>query len=536
MHLMTQSESFTLCDADIDAFSEWLNNILPDAGLDRKNCLRVRLLAEELLLRLQEHLGTETPFSASLNVRFKRAALRIEAAGAAFNPLGETAQALGGWNSSLLTAVGLSPRYSYIGEKNILRLPLPQKHMNPVLKMHLFLLAGIVLGVLGLWLLPQDFRETYCGEALTPAFEIWSRILNAASGPIIFFMALTTILNTSSINRQGGSSTRVIGRYLVITFLMIAAALTIAAPFFSAAQIGKTAPTLPWQEMISDLFPSNIVDPLLKSNTPQLLLLATALATALIAADDHAKRLRRGVREINVIGSLLARGLSQMIPFVAGLFLCLEIWNRRVQILIGMWKPLALSFGVAAMLALLMLLWFSVRMRVGLFTAVKKLWKPFWLALCGAPVDETIESAETVCASQLGIDRGFAKICLPQGMVLFMPISAVGTLIFTLYLLNVYQIHLDTVWLVITVLLIEFLFVATPPVPGANLLAFAAMFSWLSIPGEAILDAMIFDILFGYLASAANLTLLQTETAQQAKRLGFLQLEILRRPYSEKTR
>ena len=186
--------------------------------------------------------------------------------------------------------------------------------------------------------------------------------------------------------------------------------------------------------------------------------------------------------------------------------------------------------------SLLMLLWFSVRMRVGLFTAVKKLWKPFWLALCGAPVDKTIESAETVCASQLGIDRGFAKICLPQGMVLFMPISAVGTLIFTLYLLNVYQIHLDTVWLVITVLLIEFLFVATPPVPGANLLAFAAMFSWLSIPGEAILDAMIFDILFGYLASAANLTLLQTETAQQAKRLGFLQLKILRRPYSEKTR
>ncbi len=50
MHLMTQSEAFTLCDADIDAFSEWLNNILPDAGLDRKNCLRVRLLALLMLL------------------------------------------------------------------------------------------------------------------------------------------------------------------------------------------------------------------------------------------------------------------------------------------------------------------------------------------------------------------------------------------------------------------------------------------------------------------------------------------------------
>ena len=71
---------------------------------------------------------------------------------------------------------------------------------------------------------------------------------------------------------------------------------------------------------------------------------------------------------------------------------------------------------------------------------------------------------------------------------------------------------------------------ASPPVPGANLLAYAAMFSWFGIPNDAFLDAMLFDIVFGFLASAQNITMLQMETALQARRLGLLDTEILRRP------
>ena len=74
------------------------------------------------------------------------------------------------------------------------------------------------------------------------------------------------------------------------------------------------------------------------------------------------------------------------------------------------------------------------------------------------------------------------------------------------------------------------LFVATPPVPGANLLAYVVFFNWLDIPSEALMDAMIFDIVFGILAGAGNQLLLQFELILQAERIGILNKKVLGQP------
>ncbi len=70
---------------------------------------------------------------------------------------------------------------------------------------------------------------------------------------------------------------------------------------------------------------------------------------------------------------------------------------------------------------------------------------------------------------------------------------------------------------------------ATPPVPGANLLAYIIIFGQLGIPGKALIDAMIFDILFGIFASAANQTVLQMDLIIQADKIGLLDLKKLRK-------
>jgi len=59
-------------------------------------------------------------------------------------------------------------------------------------------------------------------------------------------------------------------------------------------------------------------------------------------------------------------------------------------------------------------------------------------------------------------------------------------------------------------------------VPGANLLAYVVFFSALKIPKEALMDAMIFDIVFGIFAGAGNQFLLQLELLWEAKRIGLL--------------
>ena len=70
---------------------------------------------------------------------------------------------------------------------------------------------------------------------------------------------------------------------------------------------------------------------------------------------------------------------------------------------------------------------------------------------------------------------------------------------------------------------------AAPPVPGASLLTYMMLFSELGIPEFMLISAMVFDILFGIFASAANQTMLQLDLIHQADQIGLLDKDCLRK-------
>ena len=118
---------------------------------------------------------------------------------------------------------------------------------------------------------------------------------------------------------------------------------------------------------------------------------------------------------------------------------------------------------------------------------------------------------------------------LPYGLVLFMPVSVIGTMVFIIYAAIQFHADISVLWLVTAAVLGVVLFVATPPVPGANLLAYIAIFTQLGIPKDALIAAMIFDVLFGLFACAANQTMLQMELILQADRISLLNRQNLNR-------
>ena len=68
---------------------------------------------------------------------------------------------------------------------------------------------------------------------------------------------------------------------------------------------------------------------------------------------------------------------------------------------------------------------------------------------------------------------------------------------------------------------------ARPPVSGVNLLAYAAIFSRVGIPEEALILAMVVDTLFCFIASAADQTMLEFELVYEADNTGQLDRDIL---------
>ena len=75
---------------------------------------------------------------------------------------------------------------------------------------------------------------------------------------------------------------------------------------------------------------------------------------------------------------------------------------------------------------------------------------------------------------------------------------------------------------------------AAPPVPGVSLLVFMVIFKMLNVPEEALIPAMVFDILFGIVSAAANQMLLQVEMVNQATKMGLLNRDILTTPLRKK--
>jgi len=526
------AETFPLNAAGIDRFSGILEEQLPLRGDDRENRIRIRLSLEESLLRMRDHFGENGAFGLTVDRRLGRIQIRIEHEGDIFNPLSKTQAELEDWSGSLLTAVGISPLYSYAGGKNILRLNLTVGGVNSAVKILIAVAVGLAVGFLLREVLPETAANILTVRFLTPVYSLWLRILTVLSGPMIFLMVLTSVLNTGTIQEEGGNSRRIVLRYFLISLIAALIAVAVSAAIsHQQIVVGRTLgiDAAGYFEAVLQIVPGDVVSPLAQGNTPQILLIAFVAGNAIVLFGARASGLSSVIRQANMAGLLLMEGVSRLVPFFAAALLCMEIVGNTMNTFAGMWGILVMALIISAAFLIIAVTAVSVRKKVPVRLLWKKVLPAFLTAVRTGGLDEGFGRMEQTTIRGLGVERHFATVSLPYGLILCMPVNVIGTLMFTMYSAAKYSLAISPGWLIVAVVLSVVLFVATPPVPGANLLAYIIIFGQLGIPGKALIDAMIFDILFGIFASAANQTVLQMDLIIQADKIGLLDLKKLRK-------
>ncbi len=538
---ISTQETFSLDAAGIEFFSERLGKLLQILEIERQNQIRIRFSFEESLLRLRDRFGEDREFSLKVDSSFGRTYIQIELEGAIYNPLSKTEADLEDWSGSLLTAVGLSPIFSYSKGKNILRLNLARKGMNSALKILIAVIIGVIVGIVLRAALPAAYEGYLVEEILQPLYDFWVRLLSVLSGPVIFFVVCNTVLNTRAIREEGGSSRKIVARYFIFSILASLLSLLVSEiiffePVIAAKSLGiSMRGTL---ETLLQFMPENAVDSILSANTPQILVLAFVVGGVISALGPRGDSLNSLIHQGSAAGLLITEGVSRMVPYFAAALICMEIVRGNLKTLFGMWRVLVFSILVMAIVLIVVLFYVSIRKKVSYRTLWKKLYPSFRTAVRSGGLDEGYGQMERSCIDQLGMERHFAVTSLPHGMVLYMPANVIGTLMFTVYAALQFKVEITAGWLIGAMVMTVILFVATPPVPGANLLAYIMIFAQLGIPSSALIVAMIFDIFFGIFASAGNQTLLQLELILQADKIGLLDREKLRkkpRPVKKKS-
>ena len=532
-----RSYSFDLSATSIDKVSEWLDSSLQEAGADKSDRLRMRLLVEEALLNMADHFGEDHKGTAKLERRQGRHRLRLIVEGSRFNPLKPATENNDeDWSMSLFSVIDMNVQYAYSMGANVLRLSMPRPSRNPVLKIVNAILIGTTIGILGNLLIPNAFQEAFTDMVLYPISDMWVRLLELISSPVIFLTMLTAAFGTKRIANFGGSRLSTLAHYFAISAIVVLFTLVCCLLLFSlqitAAAVDGSMLSSALDEILQ-VIPDDLLEPFVEANTQQLLLIAIVTGYLLAAMESRTKELNVLIGQLYDFGLTVAQYACQFVPFFVGLLLCLKIWTHDIALLKAIWIPLVISTAISILVLAVTIILTSANLHMSPLVLAGKLRGPFVDALKRGTLDfSAINDLANSCKRLLGIDAEFARAVLPQGLFLYMPTSGIGICVFVMFVAHMQQMPINQMWLISAAVLSVIMAVATPPMTGANLLSFIMVFSYLGIPDEALLAVMVFDIVFGVLCIAFDQAMLQIETISQAERMSFLNIETLRAPIS----
>ena len=524
------SEDFQLEEQSVDVISAIIEDYLSSLKMDRSSIVRVRLSMEEALLRWMDHFGKQTNVHMNVGTNFSRPTITLMLTGDQYNPLVTSENDLGEWAESLFTGISLSPTYNYRKGVNILQLKMNRPERNPALKLLASVIVGGVIGILGKAFLPQSVISSILYTILDPIQNLFLRILNATSGPIIFLSVITATCAIGSMTAIGKSGRRMALRFISITFIVTLAAAAIVLKPLNITLVHQLFDENQFSSVL-DLFlqavPNDALTPIIQGNSPQMILIALIIGNALLQAGQKASRLQVIIEQADSLGLIIAGWVSRLSPFFVTVLFILGVWNGSISTMLSIWKPLLLASVLIILMGLLSVFRISIRHHIPMRLLFEKMKDSFRIAFRTSSVDSSIAENLICCEKRLGISKKLTSYGVPLGLISYMPATCVAVIVFVMYVANLYQVQISIVWLIIALILDVALEAATPPVAGVGILTYTALFAQLNIPLRALPIAMAVDILFGFLVTPINQAMLQMELITEAETLDLLNRDLL---------
>ena len=523
--LPKQRKEVPLDEAGIDTLSHLLAGALEQAGVNRKDIIRLRLAVEEILGLWRSSAEKKTVCTFRCGTRLGRMYLEITAPGRRIDPDEATADMAGQMLcSNLLAQAGLSPVYSYQDGINRLALYLskPQK-ISPLLQLLLAILSAGTAGVV-LLALPAPVREAAAG-VVTPLFTALMGILQTLASPMIFLSVCWGIINIGDVHMLGRIGKLVLLRFLGAIFLltaMTAACLVwLFRPEGGAASMGENAAAQIYS-MLLEIIPGNIVTPFLEGNSLQIIFMAICAGLVLLVLGEKTSALRALLGQLNTAVQFMMEVVSRYISLFVFVSLLSLMLSDAASNLGGVVKGLLLGMAACVAWPLLYALWACLRLRVSFPLVLRKLLPTYLIALSTASSSAALSSNLETCERRLGISGRIVHFAVPLGQVMFKTGGAVGFFVLALGLAEFYGVAMPLSWIVTGVLTAGLLAIAAPTVPGGSLTCYTVLLAQLGIPDEAIGLAVAGNVILDFFMTSCGISCLQSELMLSANRLGML--------------
>lgn len=524
------NEALVLHGAAVDRVAEMAGDFAKTLNMERSNILRTRLSVEEILLRWMDNFGEGIPFHFVIGYRMGLPYLSLELTGDVCNPL-ITEEDQDEWSAALMDKLGLAPKFTYEKGKNRVVFQLKKRRWNPAVKLLVIIVLATLVGMAGKYLLPPHWLTLLSANLLTPLYDAFFRLLNLAAGPVVFLSVLAAVYEVGSIAVLGSLGSKMGARFIGLCFVLTSLAAVLCLPFFDLT-VGTGRDYIESSNLLAFLLsfvPNDILTPFIKGDSQSLIFVAVLLGNILLAQD---RQWKESVSVSALAGGVMRRivdGVNQLGGAVIFVVIVLQIWTNTIKGVMGLWRLILLYVLLAAVYLAGIILYICVREKVNVLVLLRKLGPSFWIALKTGSVTEAHSENVSCCERKLGISPMVIHYGIPLGSTVYMPGVAISIMLISLYVAEQWAIEISLVWLLLAFILTTVLAIAAPPFAGAGLLTFAAVFTQLGLPSQALALALVADSFMSFIESALDQTLLQMDLIIQADRLRLLDRERLRR-------
>lgn len=506
------TEKFELTPNNIDGISEKIAETLSENGLNKKDILRLRLSAEEVMNLWSGELGTDSVCKLIHGKRFGRSFLILSCEGKQVDPTQQDDEIFNiSGTANMITAMGMLAEYRYAGGMNTLKINLPPKEKNPILTFLATIVCAVLVGTVFRFLMPEAGRSLD-EMIISPVFNAIMRLIKLVAGPLVFFSVMSGILSIGDRSSFSKISRKLVGKILIETFVLSA---LVAVPFILIYHVDGGMGTVSGFSIVSSVFkplldivPNNIIEPFETGNALQIVFMAVIAGIAGLIIKGSIEELLDVINQLNAIIQMIMALIAKILP--AFIFLCIVdlIISNNSDTLGAVLVPFAVISVLNILFVLIKGIMTSVQTKIPLMKLLKTQFPSLLLSLITAS-SSAVYGLNVECCEKLGIDKKLINFSIPLGQVIYMPGVVASIAILSFYMSHEFGIPI-TVMTIFTIWLSSgLLAIASPPVPGGVVSVITVIFSQLGLPAEAVAFAAAVILFTDYFMTLGNIGCLQ---------------------------
>lgn len=383
--------------------------------------------------------------------------------------------------------------------------------MHIMIGMILGLALGCLLNIMG----PNEWVQSYL---IGGVFELGGRIFLASLKvlvvPLVFVSIVCGTASLDDIKKLGRIGGKTMILYVLTTAIAIALAIMVALLVspgdgftMEVPSTFTAASTPPLLDVIANIFPSNPFKAMVDGEMLQIIVFAVLFGLALTLSGAPGKRVAAVFNDLNEVILQMVMMLIKLAPFGV-FFLLTKVFALQG---FGAIVPLAKYFFVVlGTLFLHVILVYGGLLKGLSGLSPVRFFKNYRevpiFAFSTASSNATLPINLEVTEKKLGVSNTIASFTIPLGATVNMDGTAIMQGVATVFVAQVYGVHLGMTDYLMVVLTATLASIGTAGVPGVGLVMLAMVFRQVNLPVEGIGLIIGVDRLLDMVRTAVNVT------------------------------